>query len=118
MTYIPRVGNHGLMVELKSEEAGCLEWEHIDPKTLPLDRREEREKFRPDAEGTCLCTPYTRSVPPGFSTQDGPYTENAENEIQAVMGMWGRQTSLEQRLAFYDECAEEERLDQDPIWVD
>lgn len=118
MTYIPRVGNHGLMVEFKSEEAACLEWEHTEPEKLPSYQRRIREDHRPDKNGTCLCNPYNHCVPPGFSTQDGPYTAQADQEIDAIVNMWGRNVSLDQRLEWYDESAEEEREDNEPIWVD
>lgn len=118
MTYIPQVGNHGLMIEFKSEEAGCLEWEHKDPDTLTGHGKGLRETYRPDTDGTCLCTPYVPSVPPGFSTQDGPHTAFAEAEIESIMRMWGHNVTLEQRLTWYDEAAEEERDDHEQIWVD
>ncbi len=118
MTYIPQVGNHGLMIEFKSEEAACLEWEHTSPDNLLEYQHALREKFRPDADDTCLCTPYNRTVPRGFSTQDGPHTAFAQAEIDSVMLMWGHNVSLAQRLAWYDESAEEERENNAPIWVD
>lgn len=118
MTYIPQVGNHGLMIEFKSEEASCLEWEHSNPKTLMNYQQGLREKFRPDKNGTCLCTPYNQTVPRGFSTQDGPHTDFADAEIESVMTMWGHNVPLDRRLEWYDESAEEEREEREPIWVD